>query len=289
MTSIKVHPTIPRLTAYIAKIAAAISISSTSFLLFNPALLAQEVREGSCYRPIPTTVYTCFFGPYNNLSRVTYRGGSEAVVKILNSRGEVIRSGSISNQNRDFNIGDESGVRVQLEPKSPSSTTQFSVTVGKIITPPPLTSDAVKRAKVWVDKRIPYNQGVAANANGDRTNNSSGYRTDCSGLVSMAWGLKASGLSVPNTVYLTNYARTLGSKDDLLPGDAINNRQWGNNGHVVLFVRWIDKNQGRFVAYEENGGAGRAIESNLTLVWKGTGWDIPQYRNHNPWFLERKK
>jgi hypothetical protein len=134
---------------------------------------------------------------------------------------------------------------------------------------------SLKRAKAWVDKEIAYDQGRYYD----------GYRQDCSGFVSMAWQLGTSAV----TGTLPQYSRTLGSKDDLQPGDAINNRQAGNSGHVVLFVRWIDKAQGKFVAYEENGGWGKAVQTNLTLSIKNGGWDIPEYRNHNPWFLERKK
>lgn len=156
---------------------------------------------------------------------------------------------------------------------------------------PPIGDTYVARGKMWVDKRLPYNQGATANPDGSSASRNSGYRTDCSGFVSMAWGLDAKGLDVPNTVALSNYANTLNSKDALLPGDAINNRKWGNDGHVVLFVRWIDKSAGRFIAYEENGSYG-ATQTNLTLVPKGSAWSIKEYSNNgqrDPWFLERKK
>ena len=107
------------------------------------------------------------------------------------------------------------------------------------------------RAKKWVDSGVPYNQ----NANRD------GYRTDCSGFVSYAWKLPTSAV----TGTLNKYANQV-NFDSLQPGDAINNQQAGNSGHVVLFVKWINKGSGTFVAYEENGGAGKAIQKNLTLV-----------------------
>lgn len=149
-------------------------------------------------------------------------------------------------------------------------------------------SPIVQRGKVWVDKQIPYNQGATANPDGSRANNNSGYRTDCSGFVSMAWGLPATGLSVPVTGNLGNYANTFTNKDQLQPGDAINNRQVGNNGHVVLFVRWINQSQGKFVAYEENGGKGNTVETNLTLASNNQGWTIQEY-GRGPWVFQRKK
>jgi hypothetical protein len=414
---------------WIGKLIAA-TVLGTGVLTLVPSLSAQETtRSGSCYRPIPSTIYTCNFGPYNNLSRVTYTNGSGSVVKILNAQGQEVQRGTIDASQREFLVqGNPSDVKVKLEPNNSNATTYFSVS---LVSPPPPTPSpsptpsscpnivlsnnqnktystgqkwvcngyrfefqtdgnlvlyrssgevlwaagtegrakqlkvqndgnvvlydqnakplwatntngnadayfsiqadgnlvvyrkdgvpiwasgtdggrkqtisasakwldeqnprpgaiAVQRAKVWVDRKIPYDQGLTANPDGSRAARNAGYRTDCSGLVSMAWNLPAKGLDVPNTVYLSRYANTLGSKDELQPGDAINNRQWGNYGHVVLFVRWIDKAKGTFVAYEENGGRG-SVETNLTLVWKNGQWDIPNYPNRNPWFLERKK
>jgi hypothetical protein len=138
-----------------------------------------------------------------------------------------------------------------------------------------VASPILDRAKKWVDRGIAYNQGAYTD----------GYRQDCSGFVSMAWGLPTSAV----TGTLPQYSNTLSSKDDLRPGDTINNRQVGNNGHVVLFVQWTNKEQGKFIAYEENGGWGKTLQTNLTLVWRNGSWDIPEYPNHSPWYLERKK
>ena len=93
----------------------------------------------------------------------------------------------------------------------------------------------------------------------------------------------------PNTVHLTDYAITLNSKDDLLPGDTLNNRKWGNDGHVVMFVQWLNKSAGTFTAFEEHGGVG-AVQTTRTLVKNSKGWSIVEYApSHDPWFLERKR
>lgn len=58
-----------------------------------------------------------------------------------------------------------------------------------------------------------------------------------------------------------------------------------------MFVEWKgDWNQGKrkFVAYEENGGYGKAVQTTLTLEKYGNAWNIPEYRNHAPWYLQRK-
>jgi Ricin-type beta-trefoil lectin domain len=136
-------------------------------------------------------------------------------------------------------------------------------------------SDIVQRAKAWVDQGIRYNQSAWYQ----------GYRQDCSGFISMAWRLPTSAV----TGTLPQYSVTLRSKNELRPGDAINNRQAGNSGHVVMFVRWVDQNRGTFIAYEENGGAGRTVQKTLTLVPYGNQFNIPEYPGHAPWFLERKR
>lgn len=156
----------------------------------------------------------------------------------------------------------------------------------------------IRRAKVWVDRGVTYDQAGTAHPDGTRASELSGYRTDCSGFVSMAWGLPDTGLRVPNTVRIISYTKLLESKDELVPGDAINNRQPGNHGHILLFVKWVDKDKGTFTAYEEQCGwdgqkcsIGKAVQTTRTLVWLDniSGWGIEEYSAYNPWYLERKK
>ncbi|MFB2970221.1 S8 family serine peptidase [Aerosakkonema sp. BLCC-F183] len=141
---------------------------------------------------------------------------------------------------------------------------------------PVQVNNILARAKKWVDQGIPYNQSAYYQ----------GYRQDCSGFVSMAWQLPTSAV----TGTLPQYAITLNSKDELQPGDAINNCGIGNGGHVVLFVKWVDKAQGKFIAYEENGGYGKAVQTQLTLKTDAKGYYIQEYSSiSKPWYLERKK
>src|SRR5688500_18751737 len=44
----------------------------------------------------------------------------------------------------------------------------------------------LERAKTWLDARVPYSQSAC------HRNQYGSYRTDCSGFVSMAWGLHTS-------------------------------------------------------------------------------------------------
>lgn len=92
-------------------------------------------------------------------------------------------------------------------------------------------TDVLKRGKSWVDKKVPYSQKRYYE----------GYRQDCSGFVSMAWKL--------NTSYTTRSIHTKAKRvgvKSLRAGDAVL-----NPGHVVLFVKWKNKKQGTFYAYEE--------------------------------------
>ncbi|MET9605326.1 VCBS repeat-containing protein [Streptomyces sp. NPDC006512] len=88
-------------------------------------------------------------------------------------------------------------------------------------------AEMIDRAQYWVDQGVPYSQRASYRDPQGRL-----YRTDCSGLVSMAWHLPASA----TTWTLPNYSTKLGSLDDLQPGDALNDI----NTHVVLFAGWTD-------------------------------------------------
>ncbi|MEU8777054.1 VCBS repeat-containing protein [Streptomyces sp. NPDC048606] len=100
-------------------------------------------------------------------------------------------------------------------------------------------AEILQRAQFWVDRDVPYNQGATyADPQGKP------YRTDCSGLVSMAWHLNA-GIGA-TTWTLPNYSTKLGGYDDLLPGDALNDV----NEHTVLFDKWADSSRTEMWIYE---------------------------------------
>jgi hypothetical protein len=88
------------------------------------------------------------------------------------------------------------------------------------------------RGMSWVNAEVTYSQA--------RTY--AGYRTDCSGFVSMCW---STGTSY-NTKTLYKVSRPIGV-GELLPGDAI--LKAGH--HVRLFAGWVDATRTRYVAYEE--------------------------------------
>jgi hypothetical protein len=105
----------------------------------------------------------------------------------------------------------------------------------------------IDRARSWALAHVPYDQLQLYN----------GYREDCSGLVSAAWGLKQPGYT---TYTLPSVAYPI-QKDQLEPGDILNNRDGGGNpedAHVLIFVSWSNGAHTQYNAYEEDpywGGA----------------------------------
>ncbi|MFC0431026.1 hypothetical protein [Kutzneria buriramensis] len=101
-------------------------------------------------------------------------------------------------------------------------------------------SQVLARAASWLNQGIIY----------DQCGSHDGYRTDCSGYVSMAWGLGAS----PTTDTFGPYGVTVPvSEGDLQPGDALLNPAPLNDGHVVLFDHWDSADHSSYVGYELDG------------------------------------
>lgn len=94
--------------------------------------------------------------------------------------------------------------------------------------------DILARAERWVDERVPYNQGVWHE----------GYRTDCSGYISMCWGLGSSLV----TSTMPQVAHPV-AKEELRPGDVLLNTDV-TTGHVILFDRWADYAHSAYVGFE---------------------------------------
>jgi hypothetical protein len=102
----------------------------------------------------------------------------------------------------------------------------------------PITrSEVLSRAKSWADVPVSYSMYRYRN----------GYRTDCSGYVSMTWRLGSSrttGTFGPVTHRIT--------KNELKGGDVL---RWDNTGpgvgHIVLFEKWADDSRSSYWAYEQ--------------------------------------
>lgn len=142
-----------------------------------------------------------------------------------------------------------------------------------------IRAEIIARAKSWVFEKVPYGS-FDNNPNNDYYD---GYRADCSGFVSHAWKLKQGGAKFSaTTVSLSQFANDI-TYGELMPGDAINNKRPSEIGHVVIFLLWLDKDHNRFVALEENGSHGRAVQTELTLgSHPDGGYTIKEYNNAAP-------
>jgi hypothetical protein len=106
---------------------------------------------------------------------------------------------------------------------------------------PPERRAIIDRALNWVERRVMYSQTPQASVGG--------YRTDCSGLVSMAWGLPTPGNTTHSFAggpWDNRRSRRI-TWDELEPGDAINYP----SRHIMLFAGWLDERKTRFCTIEE--------------------------------------
>ncbi|MEU0275748.1 peptidoglycan-binding protein [Streptomyces sp. NPDC006307] len=101
-------------------------------------------------------------------------------------------------------------------------------------------AEIINRAKLWVAAKVPYSMEKYWH---------DGYRQDCSGFVSMAWGLPGNEW----TGTLDRYGTPL-SHSELEPGDILlfHNPDDPNKGsHVTIFGGWTDYTRTYYIAYEQ--------------------------------------
>ncbi|UQX02609.1 FG-GAP-like repeat-containing protein [Streptomyces sp. RerS4] len=98
-------------------------------------------------------------------------------------------------------------------------------------------SQVIARAKSWVGIGLDYNWG----------GRHGGYRTDCSGFVSMAWDLDAS--LTTDSFEPRGEVHSIG-KADLKAGDALLDNDSGAGGHVVLFEKWANSDKTKYWGFD---------------------------------------
>ena len=103
--------------------------------------------------------------------------------------------------------------------------------------------DAIARGFTWLDKNVQYSQSRSYG----------GYRTDCSGFVSMCWELNRSYTTADFSTGGGDSFK-LASYDALVPGDALVRRH-GGSGHMVLFLGWNDASRKTACVLEQNSTA----------------------------------
>lgn len=101
-------------------------------------------------------------------------------------------------------------------------------------------TEALTRSQSWLDAQVPYSQRAC------HENEHGSYRTDCSGYVSLAWGLTHSRTTSTLRDVATEVPRA-----DLRPGDALL-----ASYHAALFVRWADDAKSEPVVREQTGPDG---------------------------------
>ena len=132
---------------------------------------------------------------------------------------------------------------------------------------------ATKRAESWVAAGMPYCGGV--NFGSDSicggtckrygaadTSAWNSYRSDCSGLVSYAWGLAAPGLTTSGFAPYDSSASYEIDGSQLEPGDALNSAP---EEHIILFAGWANRAEGQANIIEEYNCGHDATAHVLTL------------------------
>lgn len=150
--------------------------------------------------------------------------------------------------------------------------------------------EAIDRGKVWVDRRVPYSQSRYATVSGSLLATSAaiartmGYRTDCSGFVSMSFGFRTS-TGAPYSADTALLGRWLVkiSKSDLRPGDVIlrpKDLKIGGKtvpyGHAVIFGGWTDATRTHYYGLHQSSGAKKTVMAKIRWGLSGFG-DAPGF------------
>ncbi|MEU9155470.1 peptidoglycan-binding protein [Streptomyces sp. NPDC048417] len=134
---------------------------------------------------------------------------------------------------------------------------------GPVTTPPITRTEIINRAKIWVAAKVPYSMSLYW---------TDGYRQDCSGYVSMAWGLTGNEW----TGSLDQFGTKI-TKAELQPGDILlfhnpDNPEKGS--HVVIFGGWTDYTHTYYTAYEQTPPNARR-QSTPYAYWSNSAKYVP--------------
>ncbi|GAA1299991.1 hypothetical protein GCM10009634_57740 [Saccharothrix xinjiangensis] len=150
-------------------------------------------------------------------------------------------------------------------------------TVG-VLAAPISRGEVLSRAASWTG--VPYSQSdYHPTPYGE-------FRQDCSGFVSMTWGLPgrpADPNGGTNTVGLAGMSSLI-AKDELRPGDALIDTEGDSNTrHVALFESWANPERTRYWAYEQAGPTGNlgAEHRIIEYPYDGGSTQFKPYRYNN--------
>ena len=152
-------------------------------------------------------------------------------------------------------------------------------------------TDPIARAEEWVAADMPYCGGTNGGHDsicggtcerGGSADNSdwNSYRSDCSGLVSYAWGLAAPGLTTAGFAPFNTSASYEVDATTLQAGDALNSYP---EQHIILFKAWVDENAGTATVIEEYNCGHNATEHTITIeTTAGSSHAyVPDWSPHN--------
>lgn len=130
--------------------------------------------------------------------------------------------------------------------------------------------EILERARYWAKRGVPYSMSGYTNDPQGKS-----YRTDCSGLTSMALHLDQS----LTTISLRSQVEPI-NKNDLQPGDIVGNlgpRTGGASGHVMIFAGWVDESKTQFYTIEQT--PPKATE--MTRTWGSHAYTSAAWRYKN--------
>ena len=133
-------------------------------------------------------------------------------------------------------------------------------------------SEIIERAESWLQPSVPYSPTKFHH------NEFGIYRTDCSGYVSMAWGLpdvpptRRGGL---DTLGLATVSESI-ERDELRAGDVLLRTEGSRLiRHVAVFHEWADDDRTAYWGFEQSGGTG-TVHRLITYPYGGQEHYLPR-------------
>lgn len=137
-----------------------------------------------------------------------------------------------------------------------------------------------RAATLWPTGTVPYSQS--------KIQQPTGYRQDCSGFLSMCWGipLGSGSWGGENTATLVTegWMREI-APSDLRPGDAVGicgPGSAGDAGHIVLFEKWVnnDPADDHYWLWEQAGGQRGPVHRIVDYPYPSPGtWKAYRFRD----------
>lgn len=129
------------------------------------------------------------------------------------------------------------------------------------------------KAVEWEIRNPAYNPGVLFDE----------YTANHAGFISYIWGLDEPGLDASE--FVSAGAVQIIPIDELSMGDAISNNGYGELGHMLMFISWVNKSEYIFSAYEFT--ADGIKRNNYTFeALDEENWTIQQFEN-DPNFIAK--